>query len=130
MAYFSAAQYLGKAEGPAAYKEEIDNLAVLALTFENKSAIRSGLELGYRGEKYESVVAGKGAWILNMLRGITGVIPNSASSYSSTFTNTPGTKQAPLPSKNLPTNSMARNWRGFSRNGLTPSESPHFNRIM
>jgi tetratricopeptide (TPR) repeat protein len=72
MAYFSAAQYLGKTESPAAYKEEIDNLAVLALKFENKSAIRSGLGLGYRSEKYESVVAGKGAWVLNMLHGIMG----------------------------------------------------------
>jgi tetratricopeptide (TPR) repeat protein len=72
MAYFSAAQYLGKAEGPAAFKEEVDNLAVLALKFESKSAVRAGVGLGYRTERYESVVAGKGAWILNMLRGILG----------------------------------------------------------
>ncbi len=72
MAYFSAAQYLGSAEGPTAFKEEIDNLAVLALKFETKSAIRIGLGLGYRTDKYESVVAGKGAWVLNMLRGILG----------------------------------------------------------
>jgi len=72
MAYFSAAQYLGKAEGPEAYKEEIDNLAVLALKFEKSSSVRLGLGLGYRTDKYESVVAGKGAWILNMLRGILG----------------------------------------------------------
>jgi tetratricopeptide (TPR) repeat protein len=72
MAYFSAAQYLAKAEGAAAYKEEIDNLAVLALKFESKSSVRLGWELGYRSDKYESVVAGKGAWILNMLRGIMG----------------------------------------------------------
>jgi aminopeptidase N len=70
MAYFSAAQYLGKTDGPAAFKEEIDNLAVLALKFESKSAVRAGVGLGYRTDKYESVVAGKGAWILNMLRGI------------------------------------------------------------
>jgi tetratricopeptide (TPR) repeat protein len=72
MAYLSAAQYLGKNEGTAAYKEEMDNLAVLALKFENKSAVRVGVGLGYRTEKYESVVAGKGAWVLNMLRGIMG----------------------------------------------------------
>jgi tetratricopeptide (TPR) repeat protein len=72
MAYLSAAQYLGKAEGAAAYKEEIDNLAVLALKFESKSAVRVGLGLGYRSDRYESVVAGKGAWVLNMLRGIMG----------------------------------------------------------
>jgi aminopeptidase N len=72
MAYLSAAQYLEKAEGHSAYKEEIDNLAVLALKFEGKSAVRTGLDLGYRTDKYESVVAGKGAWVLNMLRGIMG----------------------------------------------------------
>jgi aminopeptidase N len=72
MAYYSAAQYLGKANGPAAFKEELNNLAVLALKFENKSAVRAGFELGYRTDRYESVVAGKGAWILNMLRGILG----------------------------------------------------------
>ncbi len=72
MSYLCAAQYLGKAEGPAAYKEEIDNLAVLALKFEKNSAIRVGVGLGYRTDKYESVVAGKGAWVLNMLHGIIG----------------------------------------------------------
>jgi tetratricopeptide (TPR) repeat protein len=74
MAYFSAAQYMGKAEGPSAYKDEINGLAVLALKFEGKSAVRVGLDLGYRTDKYESVVAGKGAWIVNMLRGIMGDI--------------------------------------------------------
>jgi tetratricopeptide (TPR) repeat protein len=72
MSYFSAVQYLEKVEGAAAYKEEIDNLAVLALKFENKSSVRLGWELGYRTDRYESIVAGKGAWILNMLRGILG----------------------------------------------------------
>ena len=72
MAYYSAAQYIGKEQGTAAYKEEMDNLAILALKFENKSAVRAGAGLGYRSDKYESVVAGKGAWILNMLRGILG----------------------------------------------------------
>ncbi len=70
MAYYAAAQYLGNTGGAAALKEEIDNLAVLALKFESKSAVRAGWELGYRSDKYESVVAGKGAWVLNMLRGI------------------------------------------------------------
>lgn len=72
MAYFSAAQYLRKAGGEAAFKEEIDNLAVLALKFEKKSAVRNGLELEYGSDKYESVVAGKGAWILKMLQGVMG----------------------------------------------------------
>lgn len=72
MAYMSAAEYMGKVEGPEAYKEEIENLAVLALKFEKKSAVRVGLDLGYLTDEYESVVAGKGAWILNMLRGLMG----------------------------------------------------------
>lgn len=72
MSYFSAAQYVGKERGAAAFKEEIDNLAILALKFEGKSAVREGLGLGFRTDKYESVVAGKGAWIVNMLRGILG----------------------------------------------------------
>ena len=55
-----------------AYKDEIDKLAVLALKFEKKGSVRRGLELGYRNDQYESVVAGKGAWVLNMLRGILG----------------------------------------------------------
>ncbi len=72
MAYFSAVQYYGKAEDSAAYKDEIDKLSVLALKFEKKSSVRRGLELGFRNDQYESVVAGKGAWVLNMLRGILG----------------------------------------------------------
>jgi aminopeptidase N len=70
MSYLSAANYIGKTDGPTAFKEEIDNLAVLALKFESKSSVRSGVSLGYETEKYESVVAGKGAWVLNMLRAI------------------------------------------------------------
>lgn len=70
--YLSAALYLGQSQGPAAFKEETDNLAVLGLKFENKSAVRVGLGLGYRTEQYESVVAGKGAWVLLMLQGIMG----------------------------------------------------------
>jgi aminopeptidase N len=72
MAYFSAAQYLADSGGASAFKEELDKLAVLALKFENKSAVRLGWELGFRSDAYESVVAGKGAWIINMLRGIIG----------------------------------------------------------
>jgi aminopeptidase N len=72
MAYYSAAQYIRQADGDAAYKTELNNLAVLALKFESKSAVQNGLELGYRNEQYESVVAGKGAWVINMLQGILG----------------------------------------------------------
>jgi aminopeptidase N len=72
LAYYSAAMYVGDTAGPQAFKEEINNLAVLGLKFENKSAVRVGIGLGYRSEAYESVVAGKGAWVLHMLREIIG----------------------------------------------------------
>lgn len=72
MAYYSAAQYLGESSGPAAFQEEINHLAVLGLKFESKSAVRVGLGLGYRTEPYESVVAGKGAWVIAMLRHLLG----------------------------------------------------------
>jgi aminopeptidase N len=70
--YLSAALYLGTTGGPNAMLEEIANLSVLALKFESKSAVRVGLGLGYRTEAYESVVGGKGAWVLNMLRQLVG----------------------------------------------------------
>jgi aminopeptidase N len=72
MAYFSAARYLGNAEGKDAHMKEIENLQVLALKFEDTAAVRSGFDLGYRTLRYESVVAGKGAWIVNMLRWLMG----------------------------------------------------------
>ena len=72
MAYYSAAGYFEKVRGAEAFKEEINDLAILALKFENTSPVRNGLDLGYRTDRYLSVVAGKGAWILNMLRGLLG----------------------------------------------------------
>ena len=72
LSYFSAAFYLGAEEGEEAFKKEKDSLAVLALKFEDKSSVREGISLGYRSDRYESVVAGKGAWVVYMLRGILG----------------------------------------------------------
>ena len=72
MSYYSAALYLGATGGPEALKAEIDNLAVLGLKFENRSAIRDGISLGYGTDPYESVVAGKGAYVLIMLQGLMG----------------------------------------------------------
>jgi aminopeptidase N len=72
MAYYSAAKYLQNAEGPDAFNEEVEALAILALKFESTSPVRQGLDLGYRTDRYESVVAGKGAWVLNMLHGLLG----------------------------------------------------------
>ena len=62
----------GATGGAGSMQEEINNLAVLGLKFETKSAVRTGIGLGYRSEPYESVVAGKGAWVLNMLRQLMG----------------------------------------------------------
>jgi len=72
MAYYSAALYLKNEKGMEAYNEEIEALSILAMKFEDNSAIRDGLELGYRTDRYESVVAGKGAWVLKMLHGLLG----------------------------------------------------------
>ena len=74
MAYYSAALYIGQTDGAEAFKEELNNLAVLALKFESKSPIRNGFGLGYKSEAYESVVGGKGAWVLNMLRPMVGEV--------------------------------------------------------
>ena len=72
LAYYSAALYLGNSGGAGAFQEEVNNLAVLGLRFESKSAVRMGFSLGYKSESYESVVAGKGSWIQNMLRHLIG----------------------------------------------------------
>ena len=72
LAYYSAALYLEQANGPEAFQAELNDLSVLALKFESKGPIRSGYDLGYQSETYQSVVAGKGAWVLNMLRELLG----------------------------------------------------------
>ena len=72
LSYYSAARYLGEDGGAEALKKEIDALAILALKFESKSSVRDGISLGYRSDRYESVVSGKGAWVVNMLHGIIG----------------------------------------------------------
>ena len=72
LSYFSAARYIGEESGAEALKKEIDALAILALKFESKSSVREGISLGYRSDRYESVVSGKGAWVVNMLQGILG----------------------------------------------------------
>jgi tetratricopeptide (TPR) repeat protein len=53
-------------------REETDRLAVLGLKFENRSPIRGAYSLGYRSEQYESVVGGKGAWVVHMIRELLG----------------------------------------------------------
>ncbi len=74
-AYYSAALYAAEIGGAEGFKTEMDDLAVLGLKFESKSAVRGAVALGYRSEAYESIVAGKGAWILHMLRSIMGDRP-------------------------------------------------------
>jgi tetratricopeptide (TPR) repeat protein len=72
MAYYSAAHYMGATGGAEALKAEIDNLAVLGLKFENRSAVREAISLGYGTDPYISVAAGKGAYVLIMLQGMMG----------------------------------------------------------
>lgn len=71
-AYYSATLYMEEKVGKEALQNEIVDLATLALKFEGKAPIEKGVELGYGSEAYESVVAGKGAWVLHMLRGLIG----------------------------------------------------------
>jgi aminopeptidase N len=71
LSYYSAALYLGQTSREA-FDDELQKLAVLGLKFESKSPVAEGIMLGYRTEPYESVVAGKGAWVHNMLRTIIG----------------------------------------------------------
>jgi aminopeptidase N len=70
--YYSSALYSGETGGVEGFRSEMEDLAVLALRFENRSPVRGGFSLGYQTEPYESVVAGKGAWVLNMLRSMMG----------------------------------------------------------
>ncbi len=72
LAYYSAALYAAEVGGTEGFKTEMEDLAVLGLKFESKSAVRGAIALGYRSEAYESIVAGKGAWIAHMLRSIMG----------------------------------------------------------
>lgn len=75
LSYYSAASYLAQAGSPEAFREELNNLAVLALKFESKSPIRTAYDLGYKSEPYESLAGGKGAWVLHMLRELLGDVP-------------------------------------------------------
>ncbi|NWG12354.1 MAG: tetratricopeptide repeat protein [Acidobacteria bacterium] len=75
LAYYSSALYAAESGGAEGFRTEMDNLAVLGLKFESKSAVRGAIGLGYRSEAYESIVAGKGAWIVHMLRSVMGDQP-------------------------------------------------------
>ncbi len=70
-AFYQAAQYLESID-KSAFKDEILKLAVLALKYENRAPISNAFSLGFRGEEYESVVGGKGAWVVYMLEDILG----------------------------------------------------------
>ncbi|MBI4483478.1 MAG: hypothetical protein HY652_11390 [Acidobacteria bacterium] len=69
-AYYAAALYLEESAGTERFQEAMDDLAVLALKHEKKAPVVSGLELGYESPEYVSIVAGKGAWVLHMLRSL------------------------------------------------------------
>ncbi|HEY3128925.1 MAG TPA: tetratricopeptide repeat protein [Acidobacteriota bacterium] len=71
IAFYQAAQYLDTVD-KSAFKDEVLKLAVLALKYENRAPISNAFSLGFRGEEYESVVGGKGAWVFYMLEDILG----------------------------------------------------------
>lgn len=70
-AYYSAALYL-KSIDDNLYQTEMARLATLALKYEKKAPIGQGLQIGVGTPEYESIVAGKGAWVLQMLRTLVG----------------------------------------------------------
>ncbi|MBI3939471.1 MAG: tetratricopeptide repeat protein [Acidobacteria bacterium] len=70
-AFYLAAKYL-ESRNKEEYQDEILKLAVLALKYENRSSISNAFSLGFRSEEYQSIVGGKGAWVLYMLEDIMG----------------------------------------------------------
>lgn len=85
-AYYSAALYL-KTVDEDLYRTEMARLATLALKYEKKAPIAQGLQIGYATPEYESIVAGKGAWVLQMLRALVGdeVFATSLRQFATNF---------------------------------------------
>lgn len=71
LAFYHAALFV-ESKNKDAYKDEILKLAVLALKYENRSSISNAFSLGFRSEEFESIVGGKGAWVLYMLEDLVG----------------------------------------------------------
>lgn len=70
--YYTAALYFEDKMGSDSFQNELVDLAILALKFEGRGPIAKAASLGYATEAYESIVAAKGAWVLQMLRTILG----------------------------------------------------------
>jgi tetratricopeptide (TPR) repeat protein len=71
IAFYEAAQYL-ESLSKDLYRDEILKLGVLAMKYENRAPISNAFTLGFRGEEYESIAGGKGAWVLYMLEDLLG----------------------------------------------------------
>lgn len=70
-ATFAALRFL-QAKQPDLFQTELARLAVDALKYQDTSPISGGLNLEVGSPRYESIVAGKGAWVLYMLGQLTG----------------------------------------------------------
>ncbi len=57
---------------PARYSQELALQAVAALKYQDRSPVSEGLRLDVGTVQYDSIVASKGAWILNMLGQLIG----------------------------------------------------------
>ncbi|MBI1747939.1 MAG: hypothetical protein HYR55_15325 [Acidobacteria bacterium] len=71
-AYYSPALFFEEKVSSESFQNELVELAILALKFEGRGPIAQGSALGYAGDTYESIVAGKGAWVLHMFRTLLG----------------------------------------------------------
>lgn len=71
-ATFAALKYF-EATNKDAYPAELAKQAINALKYEDRSPISAGLGLEMGTPEYESIIASKGAWVLNMLSQLVGV---------------------------------------------------------
>ena len=70
-ASYAALHYI-EVKHPDRFDLELAKMAVEALKYEEQAPISGGLALGPGSPQYESIVEAKGAWVLYMLRQLTG----------------------------------------------------------
>jgi hypothetical protein len=73
--YYSEVLRLEKNKEMDKAKEALEELRVIALEGEGKSALANAWRLGYMTDHYLNLAGGKGAWILHMLRKMLGDEP-------------------------------------------------------
>ena len=72
LATYSAALYTQQAQGQTAFENQMNQIAIGALTHEDQSAISQAESLQPFTPEYESIVAQKGAMVFHMLRWVIG----------------------------------------------------------